>query len=427
MTGKNNITLYSMASLWIFPGLIMTLVFNEQPWLGKLGQIIGWGNIASVIIILYSSYKHKLFCSLLIGSVIGLKFYTIMTQQDSALYVALLNTSFCAAGAVIALKSRTLIYYQLMVFCFFNVIFMSLQVVGVAGAQVFANGWNYSLTPNNILFTTYEFMGHFNLYSHYQARPFGLMESNTFLQLVILFSFALYFSQDRKKHIPSIIILCLMSVLAMSKLVFIVIIMMVFGLVFTRRNPRYLYVLFLIGYLIILYKSLFPGLYVYNLSWKTVMNSVFFRINDFVDSLGYTAEMSWLLHGTPKFGFLQVDEYITGYASMIKQLLVVLPAGIVAFIAFFKMYLKHKLVYKKHNQLIWTILLIILLFPFGFPVWSSNLYGFIAGFSLFPLFTLLRPIHLELNHHKVTNMNKLIMPTNIPLIEAEETHDISIV
>ncbi|MBL6989694.1 MAG: hypothetical protein ISR65_07945 [Bacteriovoracaceae bacterium] len=404
MTEKNSISLYSIASLWILPGLIMTLVFNEQPWLGRLGQIIGWGNIASVIIILYSSYKHKLFCSLLIGSTIGLKIYTIMTQQDSVFYIALLNTCFCAAGAVIALRSRTLVYYQLMMFCFINVIFMSLQVIGVGEwAQVFAAGWNYSLTPSNMIFTSYDQLNFLSLYSHYQARPFGLMESNTFLQLIILFSFALYFSQDNKKFAPNFIILCLMAVLAMSKLVFIFLALLIIGLVLTHKKLGYLYIFLFMGCLITLYKILFPGLYVYNLSSNTIMNSIFFRVNNLVDSLGYTNELSWLLRYTPTLGFLKPGEHISGYVSIIKQALIALPAGITALVFYVKMYLKHETVFKTHKKLIWINLLVILLFPMSFSAWRSNIFCFIAGFSLFPLFAVLKPVYLESKQYTEIN------------------------
>jgi len=134
-----------------------------------------------------------------------------------------------------------------------------------------------------------------------------------------------------------------------------------------------------------------PGLWNFNVSESTIYNSLFFRINDFVDSLGFTKEFEWLLKGTPRLDILKPGENTSGYVVLAKKIFYVIPIGIIGVGLYYKMYKKYLHVYSQEKQLIWINFLIIVLYPLSFPVWSANIYAFICGFSLFPLFAFLKP------------------------------------
>lgn len=118
-----------------------------------------------------------------------------------------------------------------------------------------------------------------------QGRPAGLLHSNQFAALVILFALALYSSSSNRRNFFVEVMLCATAVLSLSKVVFLGLAgLILYQAIFGGREGRLLAGrgLALTGAILLAYALLFPGLVQgYFLSWPLLWQSIAVRVSQF--------------------------------------------------------------------------------------------------------------------------------------------------
>jgi len=121
--------------MWLFPGLLLSMVLGNQPWsiAQLIGQSAGWLNIASALIIMAEHFTSKIWTLFLFLSILYIRilrnFYG--SYEIELAYITLISVLFCYAGAILIHKYKKLVYFQAMVICVINLALMILQVTGV--------------------------------------------------------------------------------------------------------------------------------------------------------------------------------------------------------------------------------------------------------------------------------------------------------
>jgi hypothetical protein len=392
-----------LATLWLFPGLLLAMVVGNQLWmLGPLyyGQMISWLNIAAAVIVVHKNFRNESWPWILVICIILTKGLDILfpIQSTKLAYYFFHESLFCIAGAVIAFRSSSLVYKQIMIICLLNVPIMFLQAAGIGEwAQFLAmedtTDGNYDLIAT--LFQE-------DLATHWsviQFRPSGFLYSNNRLSYFVLFGFALHFSHIRKRYLWGTLALCAMSVLSMAKIVFLIFLILVLFLAMAGSRQQKIWAfnsvvitVFLVG----VYAVIFPGMFSQHLDLILSGHYFFVRINDILESFG---EGSFIIE-TLKEYFIDTptadwvtdpDSHVSGYSYLIPFLPFLVIAGIILLPLFVRgLRLLGKRVPHLKSMSILS-LLIVVIYPAAVPVWKAPEYWFLAGFGLLPLFVCLRP------------------------------------
>ncbi|MBP7507948.1 MAG: hypothetical protein KA807_09010 [Prolixibacteraceae bacterium] len=409
---EKTMTLQYVAMSFLFPGLFFMISLAENTWLCSLSQIIGWINIIMATIVVLTTYRNQILLFALLGLFVLLKMFNILYNNELLVqYIIVQNLLYCLAGAAIVYRNRiSMIYKQLLIICLINLVFMTMQVLGVgewinflathAGAE--------TKVPESVFFAI---PGEF-IYRLYQGRPAGLTSSNLYVSLLIVFGFAFHLAYERSSKLMAFIISS-MVVLAMSKQVFlnILILFMLSCIIGTRRKTKIILLLLIV--IFSLYAMLLPGLLYENLSLETVQRSIFLRLKSFFpfisDMLDNLAVFHSIKSYTNKFILSEVSE-TSGYTVFLKM------GNIFLFLYFFLILLfiiRVRIIHVNNlflQRLIYFGLVNLLLFPLSQNTWALTLFWFINGFVFFPVFRILQPNmgefrnpgNAKLNYHLVT-------------------------
>jgi len=395
--------LQSLSAKWLFPGLLIAMVAGNQLWkLGPfyIGQMFSWINAAAAVIIVLSAFRRKLWPRMLLGGIIIAKVIqvTSLISPDKAelVFDLLLNALFCAAGAMILFRRLDLIYKQVMVICLLNVIFMAMQVGGVGEwTQFLATEMEFtSKTPARVFFVKEEDLD----YQIVQARPSGLLHSSNFLSIVALFGLSLHLSRSNKKFHGGTAILAAMAVLSMAKVVLFGFLLIVLWLLMTgnrlQRKGAVRAVVWAMLFLGI-YAVLFPGLFAHHINIWNFSVSFFGRLGDvarsFAEGNTFRVIVENYFADTDFQYFLAKEEHISGYAPLVPYL----PYIIIFLALLTPFFLRGLRNLRRCSSLLSStsvvVLFVVLIYPFAVPFLRAQIFGFIAGFALLPLFISFQP------------------------------------
>lgn len=391
-----------------FPVTITSMVLIDQPFKVAIiiGQVFGWISYLAAVIFVYASFKRKSLVILFFSSIIFAKFLRVVTAAEitETSYIVLQNCLFCIAGAIILLKRPDLLYKQVMVFCWMNIIVMFLQTSGIGGSlmQLFTTHGEANLTqPVNTLF-----VGENDIqYLLVQGRPAGLMDANVLLSLFILFAIGIHFSRSGEEYSWGTPLISAIIVLAMAKIAFLGFLIAVLVISFAgssiqkRRITRAIvYVVLFFG----LYLIVFPGLASVNIAKETIDASIFLRANEIMSVLNpdmFSDGGAPFFEGTNYFNWGEEGEFVSGVASVITKVyanlylvICILAVGILLFVLGLK---KIKNLGPRINFQVVFILLMVGLFPLTHPIWSRPVYWVMIGFGFLPFFYFFRPQFLK--------------------------------
>jgi hypothetical protein len=391
---------YMFSVKYIFIGAIASTVIGNQLWmLGPfyVGQIISWFNDACAAAIVIMAFRYKLWTFMLVFIIIAAKITSIATggAASNIVYLIFLNVLYCITGAIIAIRHYDIIYKQLLFICFINVIFMFLQVAGVGEWTQFLTTHGDKLAEQvETLFVT----SNQPSYSYIQSRPAGLLHSNIVLSLIVLFALALHLGRQYGRFAAGTYILCAMAVLSMAKIVFFGMIVMTVVMMITGNRLQRISVFKAAAvfiFMLCLYALLFPSVFHNIIRFEVFRYSFFIRLNDII-SIARDRGVMWdameqALAGTPSATWLEEGEHISGYSYFITMLPYVIAS--LPFLTFFFIFGYRKMCGRYPQLSNTTILtfLVILFYPFIFPVWRAQIYWFMAGFALLPLFVQFMP------------------------------------
>lgn len=319
--------------------------------------------------------------------------------------IASLAVVFAVAGSIVYGRDPALLRKVLVAYLALCVPIMILQILGV---HSFFMGWNIGYAHDPTLLSLDEvgtfrevpvyptlFVGIEDLmYSIGQSRPVGLMYGSNPLSVFISIAVAINLAITRTSRITwSDVIVTLAVVLAMSKLAFgVIVILYAFFIAFKSFEKRQLALKLaaLFGFLMLLYYSLFPGLFVANLSESMIMTSVMLRLIDLLNSMGLQDYFGYLTYLSevyrPSFVY-EVGEGYSGVATLLRSK-VLIPA-IVVMAAGSIVYLKGIRRMAPASAMVYVATLIAcVLTQFAVPFAKTPSFQVVMGFSLYPLFNL---------------------------------------
>lgn len=376
-----------LAIMWLFPGLVIAMTVSNQPWRiasFKAGQYISLINCIAASIIIFMICRRKIWPLILIFCIFSTRVFSEIVSD------IFLNFLFCTVGAYICHKYPSVVYKELMFICLFNLIFMIMQITGVGqGTQFLVT--DDSLTwsePINTLFVEADDLGLMAALS----RPAGLMHANNILSLIVLFGMALHIARTNDRVWWGTIVLCSIFIVGGAKVVLLGFVAICFYL-FTngsrKQRQNMLSAVFLSIIILFSYALLFPGLFELNTNIMKFENSIFVRINDIVAALpqdNVLVEISKpYLEGTPNRFDIQPGAHISGYSHIISKPFI-LAILVLILLIYYKHYRKLYSKYRIAAVNSFSVLIIIVIFPMATPFWNAQIYWFIAGFALLPLF-----------------------------------------
>ena len=395
---------YRISTLLLFPCLLASMVLIDQPYffLVLIGQILGWiSYILSFFVVLnsFKGTKKVVFFYLLIFIVKGL---AIITSNNliQIIYIVLQDSLFCISGAIILYVSPKIVYQQVVIFCWINLIIMFLQVSGLGAVfpqLLTTHGESINAIPVNTLFTSEDNLNYLLI----QGRPAGLMDANVLLSLFILFAISVHFSNNSSIKLYVTPLLCAALVLSMAKIAFIGFFIALFYTLYkgtTKQKKHFLRACLFIIIFILIYLLLFPGLASVNLSKETINTSFFLRINEIISYLDFSffdPQNVSFLEGTSQFTWGEEGEFASGISGIIILFYsnrYLISAVLFLFIFFF---VRNFIKLKKFNKSIADKslfnLIIVGLFPFTHPIWQRPIFWLMIGFGLLPIIYLFNP------------------------------------
>lgn len=388
-----------LAATWILPGLIAAMVAGNQGWtIGPLsvGQVLSWINDFSAVVLVLGRFHGRRWPFVLVVAALACKAATrlpSLAERADLGFDVTLGLLFCAAGAVIVSERPGLIYRQLLRMAALSIPLMLLQMSGLAP-------WSEALNTENIAAAGAPvpaiFVGEDELYYRTsQARPSGFTHSNSFLSLIAGFAVVLHFARIKRPRLTRRdLLVCTFAVLTMAKvalLIYGVVLAwkLITGVRLERRRVRA--VLVFTAVLIGAYAIVFPGLLANNLSLYKIGYSFFIRANDFAELLPAESPVrAWLveqLAGTPRADW-QGAVSLSGYAQIINLVPYLLAAALLGAPIFIRGLLNVRRRYPEIVDMTVLSLFLVVLYPTAVPMFRAQIFAFIAGFALLPLFTL---------------------------------------
>lgn len=382
----------------IFPGLLIGLTLNQQAWsdvLSLIGRTTLWITILAAAVIVLSTLRQKRWILFVIGFILLSKVGRVVVGDES-IFASVYNISigilYCGAGAAVALQNSRLIYRQVMLFCLLSIPLMILQILGVGEWPYFLRGEfiNYIAVPTlfvdeNIIITSF------------QSRPSGLLYTNVFTVIIIMFALALHYGRIKTRKLTlGDVVLCAITVLAMAKTAFLTFAVIILWLLIrgdSWKRQKIIKVTVLFFALMTVYAFFFPGNFTYNTSWNLFRTNFIMRASA-LDARMRGNTLSEITiqdsEGIPH-KYILGDDPQSGYGVIGDML----PYMIVA--AFFILPLLYRGFKKlrRHgpeltNSTILSLFVVILI-PITASFWGVVIIWFIAGFGLLPLFLLLNP------------------------------------
>lgn len=398
-TGSISLASLQLLSVkWLFPGLVVAVVVSNQPWmLGplKIGQYISLVNYLASMVIVLTTFRHKIWPWVFIVCIVLTRTFALIFLITGAEIASdiFLNIFFCITGAIIASRYINLVYKQVMIICLLSLLMMILQIIGIdVWTQFLIQNHSY-VEPTSTLFVQREDL----VYRIFQARPAGFFHSSAILSLITLFGLALHLSRSNGGFAWGTIVLSAMVVLAMAKSGFLGLILIVISLFIIGNNRQRLKALktvMLTIFLFCLYSVLFPGLFAINLDPHVIRFSIFSRLNAIVDAFPVgsilRSSLEQCLQDTPRIEVPGMGSNATGLSKLSPYFFYIMASLPLLMLFFLRGVFKMRAWLPNLVSVSITTLLILAVCIATVSIWDAQIYWFIGGFGLLPLFIFFR-------------------------------------
>jgi hypothetical protein len=184
----------------------------------------------------------------------------------------------------------------------------------------------------------------------------------------------------------------------MSKLLFLgTMLILIATMYFGNRSQKkssYLALLLLV-FFGFLYAILSPGLYSQNTSIELIKYSFDHRLNDVIGVLSksnfsrnFVEQFINVSHNSDYAG---KGVTTSGYSILLKNPPWVISSLVLLILIYRKGIRKIRIQSKYVSLKMITTVMVIVIYPFAFSIWGTQIYGFMVGFSIAPVFSFLRP------------------------------------
>ncbi len=399
---------YDAAARLLLPLMWVNLTAGENHWdiLGLgVAQTLNWINIG-LAWYLASQSPYQRFATAMLLCAFALR---PMESLSGAEFVQVLRTGalgvvFIIAGACIYGRNPDFLRKQFVVFLALCVPIMFLQVLGV-GSWVMGWSTGYLHDPAamdesevgtfmNIQLYPTLFVGLGDLvYSIGQARPVGLMHSSNVLSIFVAFAVALNLVILRSSRLRAgDLVVTAAVVLTMSKMVFVLLVLLYAGAILFAPAVRKVLALkllcaFAVG--MALYFLLFPGLLLANLSEEMIRTSIMLRLLGVLNAVGVANLGAFLSDQSELIGAAFSDDESYSMVAILLRSGVAIPAlaamGAAAIVYLYRM---KQMGFGTASGYA-VFLFACMATQFAIPFVAAASFQLVLGLALFPLFTLL--------------------------------------
>jgi hypothetical protein len=225
-----------------------------------------------------------------------------------------------------------------------------------------------------------------------QARPVGLMYASNALSIFVAIAVAVNVAIERTSRIGfSDFVVTVLIGLTMSKLVFVVTIVLYLGvLVFGSKQRKILVLKLTVGLAVImyLYYVLFPGLFMNNLSIGMIMIAVMLRLMDLMTAAGieiYFDELADLAYVYRPSHVYEIEEGYSFVATLLRSSVSIPWLFLLTIGSILYMYRIGRMSPRPVMVYMVTLTACIMT-QFAIPFVKAASFQLILGFALFPLF-----------------------------------------
>jgi hypothetical protein len=400
--------MYSTSRYLLLPLMWVGMTVGENRWtfLGmEIGQLIYWASIILAWVISFRTPYAKIANFALLFA-LGLRGLELFNGSDLiyAARIASLAFLFIVAGSAIYGRNPRFLHKQLVFFLALSIPILFLQV---AGAGSFVMGWNTEFAHDPTIMTIEE-IGKFKdiptfptlfvqldelRYSIGQGRPSGLLYSNNVSSVFLSVAIALNATITQRSWFRgSSLIVLTATILIMSKLAFVVAVLVYSGMMmFGSASQRNMGLKLLVGLVIGLcaYYLLFPGLFLSNFSREMIMSSVLLRLIDLLQALGLESAV-WDFSEAREWLGAVYQEGGGGYSTFARFFrsgyalagLAVLGLIAILYVAGARHFKSLRGTVQMHS----VVLLVCVLTLAAVPFVAAPSFQLLLGFGCFPLF-----------------------------------------
>ena len=399
---------WRLSAYGLFPSLLISssLIQPGFPFLFNLvGQLASIFSIMAACVIVYLSFREKHLILLIIGGVLMMKSARILIGDENIYillgYTLITGFLFCLAGAAIALHKSNLLYCQVMFFCLISIPLLIFQVAGIGKwAWVF----RLEFYQGDLTLVPTVFQNNTDIIAA-QVRPGGFLYTNVFLAAVILLALGLHFGRIAKhRSMINDAVLCAIIVLAMAKIVFLAFGLFTFWfLIFGdgQKRKRMLRILFFFSFFSACYAFFFPAAFAYNTSWPQAKINFLMRLHGMTARIqGYTlTEMQYEDESGQRIYRLG-DDPQSGYGTIGMALPYLAVAALLMLPFYIKQFRNLKRYFPELKDQARLFLVLAALGPISASITGANIYWFLMGFGLLPLFLALKPYAFQSRRKK---------------------------
>ncbi|MBN1636145.1 MAG: hypothetical protein JW920_06495 [Deltaproteobacteria bacterium] len=382
----------------IFPGILIGLTLNQQAWsvvLHLIGRTTLWFTTLAAAVIVLSTFRQKRWILFVISFILLSKAGRVVIGDDSifaSLYNVSIGVLYCGAGAAVVLQNSRLIYRQVMLFSLLSIPLMILQILGFWEWPYFLRG-----EFNNYIAAPTLFVDENIIIKSFQSRPSGLLYTNVFTVIIIMFALALHYGRIKtRKLILGDVLLCAFTVLAMAKTAFLAFAVIILCLLIcgdSWKRQKMIKVTALFFALVTVYAFFFPGNFTYNTSWNLLRTNFIMRVSA-LDARMRGNTLSEITiqdsEGVPH-EYILGDDPQSGYGEIGDMLPYVIVAAFFILPLWYRGFKKLRCHRPELTDSTILSLFVVILIPITASFWGSVIIWFIAGFGLLPLFLLLNP------------------------------------
>lgn len=401
---------WRLSAYGLFPSLLISssLIQPGFPFLFNLvGQLASIFSIMAACVIVYLSFREKHLILLIIGGVLMMKGARILIGDENTYillgYTLITGFLFCLAGTAIALHKSNLLYRQVMFFCFISIPLLVFQVAGIGKWA-----WIFRLEfyQGDLTLVPAVFQNNTDIIAA-QVRPGGFLYTNVFLAAVILLALGLHFGRIAKhRSMINDAVLCAIIVLAMAKIVFLAFGLFTFWfLIFGdgQKRKRMLRILFFFSFFSACYAFFFPAAFAYNTSWPQAKLNFSMRLHGMTARIqGYTlTEMQYEDERGDQRIYQLGDDPQSGYGTIGMALPYLAVVALLMLPFYIKQFRNLKRYFPELKDQTRLFLVLAALGPISASITGANIYWFLMGFGLLPLFLALKPYAFQSRRKKL--------------------------
>jgi len=323
----------------LFPVLIVSFALNQvrpMPVVMAIGQLASISATLIAIVVILTALPNSIWPAMLFAILLvlrGSRFAVVESTTLDVVYTVALAAVSSAAGGLIVVRQPGLLQRQFAIFCALSAPLMFLQIIGVEWTQILRTDVGLPELQHGMVRTLFAPAGEVVI-NTVQPRPAGFLHANNAASVVAALGLALHYGRlpasGRLSWADGAVLTA--AVMLMAKLTFIVLLMLWLMRMAMGRDARrhVLASMGIVAGLLVVYRVLFPALFVHNLSYDAFLFDAQIRVAELLMVTGIPAfvQLAERFPGEVLRSLSQGAQ--SGYTTVLEHARTLLPALVVS-------------------------------------------------------------------------------------------------